>query len=90
MKIMKPLNNNEIRSILTETLHGNLPRETMQRVLTTLAEVPKLRTTEKAVDRLQDYVDDPDSHPEFTYEDLETAQLVIQTIEEEIERDSAG
>jgi len=39
----EPLSDDEIRELLTSTLHGSLPRPTMLRVFATLAEVPSLR-----------------------------------------------
>lgn len=44
------LTNAEIYELLTSTLHGPLPKETMQRIYTTLATVPGLRL---AVERLE-------------------------------------
>ena len=44
---MEPLTDDEIRELLGATLHGSLPKETMQRVFATLAEVEALRTDRK-------------------------------------------
>lgn len=44
------LTNEEIRELLTSTLHGPLPKATMQKIFTTLALVPGLRM---AVERLE-------------------------------------
>lgn len=42
-----PLSDQEINNLLTSTLHGPLPKETLQRVFATLAEVPALRKSDE-------------------------------------------
>lgn len=42
-KMTDPLTDEEIYDLLTATLHGSLPKQTMMRVFATLGEVPGLR-----------------------------------------------
>lgn len=45
----KPLSDDEIRKLLDATLHGPLPAATMNRVLSTLSEIPMMREACAAV-----------------------------------------
>lgn len=45
-KANEPLTDDEIRELLSATLHGPLPTATMHRVFATLADVPRLRVVE--------------------------------------------
>jgi hypothetical protein len=49
----KPMANEEIRELLTMTLHGPLPTRTMYRVFATLAEVQEIRAENE---RLRDLI----------------------------------
>lgn len=51
-----PLADDEIRDLLSATLHGPLPVATMSRVFATIAQVPEMRAAVRELHRLREAI----------------------------------
>jgi len=56
--VTKPLSNEEIQDLFSTTLYGSLPKETMYRVFSTLAEIQKLRDQNNMYKNMMEELED--------------------------------